>query len=345
MKKYIIISIIFFGLQNLKAQTKEVFIKNDSISLLNTFINPLKKKISIRANLSTNINSYSYIDNEGPITLTPNEDYKTALAIDYSFLGFSIGFTPKFLPGNNDNRLKGKSKISSIGFQFKFNRWLQRISFEKKQGFYVKNTSDFIEDWQEGTDPYIQFPGLSIKAYKGGTSYKFNDNFSISAVEGYTQWQLKSAGSFVPSINYDYTIFSLEEVTSNTKDTSNELNVTISPSYFYNFVYNKNWFLSLVASPGLGYNYSKEIEENILTNVKSIDYNRYLYYRLDSTILIGYNSSSFYMGTKYEIKTLSNFDKKNESLIISNNFFEFYLGYRFDAPKFIEKTFQRLKKK
>ncbi len=323
------------------SQTDKITVKLDTLMAENEYFNPLSDKISIRANLSSNIKFYKFRDSEASLSLEPNNNLRTSLTVDYKFIGFSLGFAPKFFPGNNDNELKGKSQLSGIGFQFNFRRWLQKVGYEKVSGFYVKNTRDFIPNWSEGEDPYIQIPALSTKTFSGSTAYKFNDNFSFSAVNGYFQWQLKSAGSFIPTFDYDYTIFKLkaDQTLDNIENTSNEFNLTLKTSYYHTFVFRKNWLLSFTGSPGIGLNFARETDKNFDANTTTKENSNYAYYVLDGSIVLGYNSKTFYSGARYDWKNLSNFDKNQESLSVVNNFFEFYIGYHFDAPNFIKKPF------
>lgn len=311
----------------------------DSIKITNQYFNPLQEKISIRANFSSDLRSYSITDSESSLSLTPNGEYKTNITIDYHFFGITLGFSPKFLPENDDANLKGETEFSGIGFQFYFNKWLQRVSYDRTKGFYIGNTGDFIENWREGIDPYLQIPGLRITTYAGNTAYKFNNNFSHSAINGYIQWQLKSAGSFIPSLNYNYTNIKLKGLDDVSETKSNEFNITFEPSYYYTFVYKSNWFLSLEASPGLGINFAKETTTDLPTNTKEKENNNFPYYTYDGAVTLGYNSASFYAGARYDFKNLSNFDKTEENLLETSNYFEFHIGYRFDAPKFVKKTF------
>ncbi len=329
------------------AQTDMAFIKIDTSSVENEYFNPLSDKISIRANLSSNIKFYKYSDNESSLLLEPNQNLRTSITIDYKFMGFSLGFAPKFLPGNDDDNLKGESQLSGIGFQFSFRRWLQRVGYETVSGFYVENTRDYFPNWEEGVDPYLQFPTLSTKTYSGSTAYKLNDNFSFSAVNGYFQWQLKSAGSFIPTFDYEYTIFKLkaDQTLDNIENTSNEFNLTLKTSYYHSFVYKENWLLSFAASPGIGMNFAKETDQNFDTNTATKENSNYAYYVLDGSVGLGYNSKTFYFGTRYDLKNSSNFDQNQESLSVVNNYFEFYIGYHFESPNFIKKSFNWLEDK
>ncbi len=345
MRSFFLICIYLSVLFSMKAQTSDTTKIKDTIAIKNEYFDTLQNKISIRTNFSSDIKSYKITDAESSLILTQNNSYRTSFTFDYRFFGITLGFSPQFLPGNDDEHLKGKTELSGIGFQFYFNKWLQRVSYERIKGFYVENTEDFVEGWREGVDPYIQLSGLRTTTYAGNTAYKFNNNFSYPAISGYIHWQQKSVGSFIPSLDYNYINIELKDTGDFTEIKSNEFNITLKPSYFYTFVYKKNWFLSLEASPGIGINFAKETDVDLLQNSSTTENNSFLYYTYDSTAILGYNSDSFYGGARYNVKNLSNFDKSEENLLQTNNFFEFFIGYRFNPPKFIKKSFDWIEEK
>jgi len=324
---------------SMKAQTPNVPETKDTIVSENEYFDKLKEKISIRTNFSGDVRSYKVQDSESSIEFSPNSEYRLSLTVDYRFFGITLGFSPQFLPGNDDENLKEKTELNNFGLQFYFNKWLQRISYERIKGFYINNTGDFIENWSEGIDPYIQFSGLRTTTYSGNTAYKFNDNFSLPAINGYIHWQKKSAGSFIPSLDYNYIGAELKHTDDISEIESKEVNITLKPSYLYTFVYQNNWFLSVEAAPGIGINFTKDTEINILDNTSGTSNSNELHYTYNATLILGYNSNSLYGGARYNVKNLSNFDKSEENSLQTENFFEFLIGYRFDAPKFIKKPF------
>lgn len=344
MRWFLSICICLSMLFSMNAQTSNTSKIIDTIASENEYFDKLKEKISIRTNFSGDVRSYKIQDSESFLEFAPNSEYRLSLTVNYRFLGITLGFSPQFLPGNDDENLKGKTELANLGFQFYFDKWLQRISYERIKGFYIKNTGDFIENWRQGIDPHIQFPGLRTTTYSGSTAYKFNDNFSLPAIDGYIHWQKKSAGSFIPSLDYNYINAELKDTDDVSEIESSEVNITLKPSYFYTFVYQNNWFLSAEASPGIGVNFTKDTEVNILNNTSDSDNSTGFHYTYDATLILGYNSSSFYGGTRYNVKNLSNFDKSEENFLQTENFFEFFIGYRFDAPNFIRKPFDWIRK-
>lgn len=89
-------------------------------------------KVSIKFHLDTEIDSYKVTtDNNPDLLLNTNNQYKFVISVDYDFFGASIGFSPKFIPGNNDNDLKGKSSVSDYSFRFFPGKWIQKIQYKR----------------------------------------------------------------------------------------------------------------------------------------------------------------------------------------------------------------------
>jgi len=171
-----------------------------------TYILSFVDKIIVKVNIDTQLESFTIRSNNEPdIKIATNNQIRLNLSLDYEFIGASIGFSPKFIPGNNDDNLKGKSSFIDYKFRFFFGNWTQEIQYRRNEGFYVENTNDFQTNWISGRDPFIQFSDLKSILWRGSTSYVLNPNFSLRNVVYNTEWQLKSAGSFVPTLKYNFT--------------------------------------------------------------------------------------------------------------------------------------------
>ena len=110
-----------------------------------TSIMSFTDKIFIKLHLDTEIDSYKVTtDNNPDLHINTNNQYKFVIFVDYDFFGASIGFSPKFIPGNNDNDLKGESSFSDFSFRFFPGKWIQRLQYKKTLGYYIENTHDFI---------------------------------------------------------------------------------------------------------------------------------------------------------------------------------------------------------
>ena len=239
MKQYLLHSALVFAV--LFLANCPVFGQKKETDTSNFVFYP--EKIMIRTNLSTQTDSQILEDKTGDdLDLETNNSYKVFLSVDYKFIGFSYGFYPHFIGGNKDEDKKGKSKFSEYNLRFFLGKWVQTIDYSRIKGYYIENTQDFSPDWNPDVDPYIQFPDLKITKYGMSTSYIFNPKFSLKSITSFTEWQKESAGSFVPTLIYDYKRTSLE--TTILKTEQNEYDVSLGAGYFYNFIIHKRFYIA-----------------------------------------------------------------------------------------------------
>lgn len=325
-------AVLFFGSWTVFSQKKE---KDTS----NFVFYP--EKILIRTNLSTQTDAQTLEDKKGDnLNLETNNSYKLFLSVDYKFIGFSYGFYPQFIGGNNDEEEKGKSKFSEYNLRFFLGKWLQTVDYSKIKGYYVGNTQDFLPGWESG-DAYIQFPDLKIVKYGMSTSYIFNSNFSLKSITSFTEWQKESAGSFIPTLIYDYKRISLETLVLNSKQS--EYDISLGAGYFYNFIIHKRFYIApnLTAAFGAKFINSKTDEFGI----QKEEQNNYFLTSFNSGLKMGYNSDRILFGLSLNFDT--SFYNESKYQIVSNDgsFGLLYFGYRFDAPKFISKTVNKINDK
>jgi Domain of unknown function (DUF4421) len=159
--------------------------------------------LTFRVSMNNDVRGF-VIKNVVRYDIKPNDKNLLKFSVNYRWFSFSYSTAPKFIPGNNDDELKGETKTRAYSLNFNFNHWIQGLSYNYVKGYYLNNTSIFVNPWVEGVDPYIQFPDLVYNNFSGRTAYKFNKNFSFNAIGPQTERQLISAGSFVPAIAYNY---------------------------------------------------------------------------------------------------------------------------------------------
>jgi hypothetical protein len=266
---------------------------------------------------------------------------RLAVSIDYDFLGFSLGFSPKFFPDNNDDDLKGKSSFTDYQFRFFLGNWTQGLQYSNVQGYYVGNTNDFIPNWVREEDPYIQFPNLKVIKWGGATSYVLNPKFSLRNVVYQTEWQRKSAGSFIPKLAYSYNRFSNR--IDNVKTIENAFDIQLASSYYYTWVIHRNWFVAPFLSPSLGIRFSNTIEKGI--GIDNKEKNQYFINALESGLQLGYSSRKVIFGANINFNSNWYNEDKTTSLANDRVYAKLYIGYRLNAPKKVEKSFKWMKKK
>ena len=267
-------------------------------------------KITLRLSLQTTSNNFTLRDKitRSKTEFIPNDKSYLGLSVLFRFLEVDFGYAPNFLSENKDN---GDSKLITFNIRTFFGQYMQTVDIYKQKGFFIR-TSD------------LTLPINDLKTFKiGGTSsYIFNSDFSFRAIGFQNEWQKESIGSFIPSISYYYTKFKLEDpIIENQLEHSFKL--AIGPGYYYNWVFDENYLVSAGATGGLGFNLSKS------QGVTSFNGLAQLVFRLTG----GYNSESFFSGVNINTQLLTHTSADNFILDDSISFLEFYVGYRFDAPK------------
>ncbi|MEX0275558.1 MAG: DUF4421 family protein, partial [Flavobacteriaceae bacterium] len=296
-------------------------------------------KIIVKANISTEKDTYSFRSSDDIFKLTTNDDLRMFLSLDYEFIGASIGFAPKFLAPNRDNSEKGRSSFTDYRFRFFLGNWVQGIQFKKTQGYHV-DTRDLSIDGEENLDPYILFPNLKNRVWAMSTAYVFNPKFSLRNLIYQTEWQKKSAGSFIPSVFYDLSRF------SNTEDgiasTEDMFNVRFSMGYYHTFVIHQKWFLSPSLSPSLGTRFSKF--RTIENGEDVVEHDTYFLKFLEGGFQIGYSSKRIIFGGNFNFNI--NWHNEDDTKIKNDQLYGvLYFGYRFDAPEFVQKSFNWINQK
>lgn len=214
---------------------------------------------------------------------------------------------------------------------------MQELQFAYVKGFYLHNTGDFDPDWEEGTDPYYQLPDNKYAVLRGSTAYKFNKNYSVKSISSKTEIQLKSCGSFIPVLAYDY--YELDNKNDDPAQSSSQhssnFDMVASLGYMYTFVIKSKFYAAAGLVGGAGFHHvsllTRMPEENIKT--KETD----PLFRIQERAGIGYNSRKFFGGAEV-FMSQSSHQESNDIVQIkaSRAYFQVFAGYRFNAPKFLK---------
>jgi hypothetical protein len=308
-----------------------------------TFLESFADKIIIKANLSTETDTYySFNDvDKSKLKITPNTNYRLFLSLDYQFIGASLGFSPKFFSTNRDDELKGESSFSDFQFRFFLGKWVQGIRYKKIKGYYVENTENFIDGWVKGRDPYIQISNLTNISWGMWTAYVLNPKFSIRNLTYQTEWQKKSAGSLMPTLFYDFNQYSFELLGSSSKE--DLFNVKLALTYYYTFVIKENWFIAPKVAPAFGVKFSKT--NSTINDVQNVERATYFTRFLEGGLQLGYSSKRIIFGGSFNYN--ANWYNSDKNTVVENDqvYGVIYFGYRFDTPKFIENSYNWLTKK
>jgi hypothetical protein len=294
--------------------------------------------MSIRLNFNNEHERFLLNGSDFRYDIRPSFFFSNRISFNYRIISFGVGFRLRFLPGNNGNSLTGNSKGFFLRLGIFTKHWQQELQFGRMQGFYLFNTGDYMPGWTKGTDPYIQFPGLRIIAITGATSYKLNHNFSMKALANQNEIQLKSCGSLIPAISYS--CYLTEDISKDTsiksKQKSASYEAVLNLGYYYTFVLGKRFYLALGLAPGCGANFTHLTtllpDEKIYTDYFSP------VFRLQERLGIGYNSRKFFGGVDIAMVQATRDDHgKAVQQNSSRNYFQVFIGYRFNAPAFLRK--------
>jgi hypothetical protein len=289
-----------------------------------------------------------YEGNKAEIRSNLNVSY--GIVFSYKFLSVRLGFRPKLSESELEN--KGETDRFRLRVKLLFDKWTHRLGYNYTRGFYIENTSEF-ENEIESPSFKIQFPYITTNILSGSSHYKFNDNYSVKAIESNTEIQLKSAGTFLVGI--DYALYFLkgtdnvkfEDQVITNRDSYNEysgFSPIFNAGYHYTFVLHKYWYTNIYANPGVGIDiYNTKFFNN--SDYTSSN-NTAIFFTFKTGISAGYNGENIYFGGEYnyEINSEKN-DNEDISLQPIKNNFHLFFGYRFKAPKQLRKPVEYIENK
>lgn len=275
--------------------------------------------------------------------LYPNVSSKLGFMLRYRFISAGFSVTPNFFPGNGDDDEKGETKSFNFGTALTFRHWFGEVEYSKYKGYYLENTSDFIPDWVEG-DEYIQFPDFKYSGLKFRFGYSLNPRFSFPSLTSQTERQLKSAGSFIPSMVFRYYTIERPSEDNSSGQKSNNYETTIGPGYVFTYVFDKAFYLSLGAKSGFGHQHTKLTTQTDQSDIQSTQNN--FIFRWEGVGGFGFNGDRWYTGI---YSFISGIQYDQEATSVRNSQLRFnlhaFLGFRFEAPSFIKNSMDYLSDK
>jgi len=302
-----------------------VFCFSQEIKKIDTnYITSFKHKIMLKANIDTQTESYSIQNNATEnFSLTANNNFKFALSANYEFLGLKIAFSPR------DRNLPYKTAFRDIAARLFIKQWIQTLQYRRVRGFY--RDGEILQGEQK------EFPDFKTISWNGATSYVLNPNFSLKHVLFNTEWQRKSAGSFIPTVRYGYTRISDRVV--GLKEAQNTFNVSLAADYYHTWVIENNWFVTPSISPAIGLRFSNysldEINEQSTLFTTSLNLGLYF----------GYTSANMVAGANFNFDSKATNAKTKTNIISDRSYAKIYFGYRFKAPSGLKKRVKWVKDK
>lgn len=221
---------------------------------------------------------------------------------------------------------------------------------------YIRNTDDFTLRKVSGFSEDImhsvrkqKFSGMKTYTLSIGAYYIFNHrHFSYPAAYSQSTVQRKSCGSVVlgfnyshQSIDFDYTrlprpLIEPDEETGHTPlidelkvSDINYRNCSINAGYAYNWVFARNWLLSLSLTPSIGFKWSKGERfrgETIWKNAKNMKFD------FISRAGLVWNNSHYFAGASL-ITHVYDYQKNKYSLSNYVNYLNIYVGLFFNKKR------------
>lgn len=314
-----------------------------------TKIKSYADQVMVRVNFDTNIENYVYT--EGPedkpleTILSINNKTRASFSVDYKIISATVSFTPSFLPGNNDDELKGNSSYADFRFRFFPKRFIQTVYYKNVKGFYLENMQDFFPEWKEGKDPYFQFPDLRVQSFGGSTAYVMKKDFSLKSIYTQGEWQKESRGSWVPFADYDLSIF--RDILNGQKSKETQYSFGANMGYFYNWVLGARKRVNIAPNIalGLGGMFSSSWDIHNDGTKFNKQNTQYLTFKFATGLHIGYNTDRFLFGGKFNVNAYAYSEKDNQNVQNNNMYGLLYVGYRFPPPKVVQRNYDKIQKK
>lgn len=294
--------------------------QTDTIS--NTWHKEFENVLAIQAFTLNTQNTFTlnYTADDIIVDLTPDQKTTLGIAVQYDIISFSVGFAPKFFA---DNKERQGGKMTSFSFNMFPGRFMQHFDLYYQKGINL--------EVREGGEIYL--PGLKTLKIGGNTSYFFNRNFSFKASAFQNAKQLKSAGSFAPTLSYYYTEFDSRREPLIAGGKSYYVDVALAPAYYYNWVIGKNFLLSSGASLGAGF--STSVDDRTVTT-----------FLVNGSLHLapGYNGERWFGGLNARALFFSRATESNVEMGDAIAYTTFFVGYRFDEPGILKRARERVQR-
>jgi len=343
MNKFFIVFIFISSLSFAQKKSTDSITKAKDSIIRAEYIKNFHNQLNIKFEISNEKQDYITTLLGTEARISPNLKFRYALGINYKYISFRLGL--RSAASKDSKAEKGDSKHFRLRMKLLLTNWSHRFEYNYVKGYFIKNTEDFTRNYST-VNNNIQLPDLKTNIFSGTSAYKFNKNYSIRAVESQTEIQLKSAGSFIPSIDYWYYKISDTQkyiapdgspVIRDIFHKYKGINTVINAGYYYTYIYKKNWYLNAYAAPGLGVDFYTVTTTT--PDSRFTDKANSLVFSIQSGAAIGYNNERFYGGIDYNNRhTYENYTDEQFQFNTSKNTFHIFIGYRFNPPKQVSRS-------
>jgi len=340
----LIIPFIAFSQED-KTSIDTIYSNND-----NQYIENHSNQLNIKFEVSDESVNYFIAFEDSKANIKTNLNIRYALVFSYKFVSVRLGVRPGISEKEKEN--KGESSTFRLRIKLLFDKWTHQFEYDYNKGYYVENSQFFFTN-ENNSNFRLQFPNLKTQVLSGSSLYKFNNNYSIKAVESNTEIQLKSAGTFIPGVNYSiYNVTGADRIKNaqgeivvrENYQEYNGFNATISAGYHYTFILHKYWYVNLFANPGVGIDFYKTTFYSPDASIER-SFND-LFLSISAGTRAGYNGEKYFFGLEFDKQLNSKkFNENNIQFQPVGNNFRIFIGYRFKAPKSIKKPIDKIEEK
>jgi len=276
-------------------------------------------------------------------------DYKASisniLGFTFGYRGLNIAWGFNVASDNQRNKDLIASKYNTFSVKLKHPVIYLLFRYQKLQGLTDMNTKNNLDTLYR----FLRREDIRLKEYSLEGIYNFSwRKYSYTAPLTFLQRQLKSRVGILAKTGFSYTELSADSgfVTSRQSPYFDQLNdvrkingvsIKLAPGFGGNLVFFKRIYLSgavFVAYDLFIYDYTKFSDGERKSGTSFVVV-------LDARASIGYQSERFYAGLRYEVDRKGiKFSKAQ--LTTEYSYIGLELGYRFNAPGFLKKAFDKV---
>lgn len=170
----------------------------DSLQTINeSYYTSLKDKLSVHLYGITKFNNIELRNSlaDTIVKYKPNENFNIGAGFNYKWVGISAAFNFSFI--NNDDEIFGKTTSFDLQSDIYTRKFIWTMNLQSYYGFYWGNVNVFDTTWSIRDSVPLR-PDITTANIGVNMIYTFNhEKFSFKAPYVHTEWQKRSAGSWL----------------------------------------------------------------------------------------------------------------------------------------------------
>jgi hypothetical protein len=306
----------------------------------NQYYSKLENKLTVKLYTTQNTASFDIRDDSLKRNLKYNIERSRSLGAgaSYKWLGVNVAYGFPFM--NQQNSRTSKANFWNFQTQFHLRKVTLSLYANSFNGYYLENSRSELPNF-DSTKTYFR-PDINASVYGANMIYiKSPDRYSNKATFQQTEWQKKSAGTWVfganalyYSINADSSLVPVHAVSKRYFNGEPLRNISQyscggGVGYAFHLIGFKHLFLNAMLMVGLNVS-STKVSPAEWKNNKKLHLNPMVL----SSIGIGYNSEKLYIGimsSNYSIN--ANFNANNTSVQFNTGNMQMVIAWRFQPKR------------